>query len=276
MTDFNRLPPALAPYADAIRATEKPVAEMTLTPADDLSLWESHVGGNPYLPLTESYPLDSEGVPLSLLIQINFAQMPPLPDYPRSGILQIYHAGDDLYGADFDNPQEQNDFRVLYFPEITEDPAQLHQDFSAVQAAREDENYFSPVTGQYRISFTPSVQYISTGDTAFGRTIFNRDELYDFEDEYEGEDFYEEWVEPYDEHFPGEGHHVGGYPAFTQSDPREYRDELKPYVLLLQLDSGSGDVDILWGDCGIGNFFIRPEDLKKADFSRVVYNWDCT
>lgn len=98
MTDFNRLPPALAPYADAIRATEKPVAEMTLTPADDLSLWESHVGGKPYLPLTESYPLDSEGVPLSLLIQINFAQMPPLPDYPRSGILQIYHAGDVASG----------------------------------------------------------------------------------------------------------------------------------------------------------------------------------
>ncbi|HGY2265805.1 TPA: DUF1963 domain-containing protein [Morganella morganii] len=75
-------------------------------------------------------------------------------------------------------------------------------------------------------------------------SFFNRDELYDFEDEFGGDDFYEEWVEP--------------------------------SVLLLQLDSGSGDVDILWGDCGIGNFFICPDDLKKADFSRVVYNRDCT
>lgn len=276
MTDFNHLPAVLVPYIDAIRATEKPVVEMVLTAADTLSLTESHVGGTPYLPLTETYPVDSTGIPLNLLIQVNFADMPPLADYPQEGILQIYHGGDDLYGADFDNLQKQKDFRILYFPDVTEDPTLLHQDFSALTAAKAGGDYYSPVTGQYRISFVPSVQYISTGDTAFGRTILNCDDLYDFEDEYKGEDFYEEWVEPYNEHFPGEGNRLGGYPAFTQTDPREYNDELKPYVLLLQLDSGSEGVDIMWGDCGIGNFFIHPDDLKNADFSRVAYNWDCS
>ena len=35
-----------------------------------------------------------------------------------------------------------------------------------------------------------------------------------------------------------------------------------------------GDL-IMWGDVGICNFFISPEALKRRDFSRVLYNWDC-
>jgi len=31
----------------------------------------------------------------------------------------------------------------------------------------------------------------------------------------------------------------------------------------------------MWGDCGVGNFFINIEDLKNLDFSDVLYNWDC-
>lgn len=33
---------------------------------------------------------------------------------------------------------------------------------------------------------------------------------------------------------------------------------------------------VLWGDCGVGNFFIRREDLLRRDFSRVLYIWDCS
>ena len=32
---------------------------------------------------------------------------------------------------------------------------------------------------------------------------------------------------------------------------------------------------VMWGDSGVGNFFINAEDLKRLDFSNVVYNWDC-
>ena len=72
-------------------------------------------------------------------------------------------------------------------------------------------------------------------------------------------------------------HQLGGYPYFTQSDPRpgQYEDL---DVLLFQLDSDGnkevGDL-VLWGDCGVANFFISREALKRRDFSRVCYNWDC-
>ena len=65
-----------------------------------------------------------------------------------------------------------------------------------------------------------------------------------------------------------DGHHLLGYPYFTQEDPREglYK------TLLFQMDSDNG---ILWGDAGVGNFFIDLEKLKQRDFSDVFYTWDC-
>ena len=70
-----------------------------------------------------------------------------------------------------------------------------------------------------------------------------------------------------------------GYPFFTQSDPR-YGDLMDEFgTLLLQIDSegepGTGKDRILWGDVGIGGFFINEENLKRGDFSRVLFNWDC-
>ena len=69
---------------------------------------------------------------------------------------------------------------------------------------------------------------------------------------------------------------MGGYPYFTQTDPREYSAAYADDVLLLQLDSDAENgVEMLWGDVGVCNFFIHPQDLAKRDFSKVLYNWDC-
>lgn len=70
------------------------------------------------------------------------------------------------------------------------------------------------------------------------------------------------------------GHKMGGYAYFTQSDPRFDAPEEETWLLLLQIDSDD-DMGIMWGDVGVGGFFIRENDLKKCDFSRVLYNWDC-
>jgi len=51
-------------------------------------------------------------------------------------------------------------------------------------------------------------------------------------------------------------------------------------VMLLQVDSefveGERRYLIIWGDCGIANFFIKEKDLKAQDFSNILYNWDCS
>ena len=71
------------------------------------------------------------------------------------------------------------------------------------------------------------------------------------------------------------GHKILGNPYFTQDDPREEDDEHN--ILLFQMDSEMGNeaVEIMWGDSGVGNFFISEEDLKNLNFDNVLYTWDC-
>jgi uncharacterized protein YwqG len=65
------------------------------------------------------------------------------------------------------------------------------------------------------------------------------------------------------------GHRVAGYCAFTQEDPRSPDD---PMVSLLQLDS---DASVMWGDTGIGHWFLREDDLRSYAFSKARFYWDC-
>ena len=75
----------------------------------------------------------------------------------------------------------------------------------------------------------------------------------------------------------GTGSKLGGYAYFTQEDPRGYERPGEEWVLLFQMDTSDEEdgVWIMWGDCGVGNFFIEPARLAAGDFSRVWYNWDC-
>lgn len=79
------------------------------------------------------------------------------------------------------------------------------------------------------------------------------------------------FISGFDDQF---GHHLLGYADFIDDDPRAHNDKLKEFILLFQLDSQS-KYDISWGDCGLANFLIHPDDLAKLDFSRVYYDWGC-
>lgn len=262
---WNELPVSLQQYRDKIQTTAKPSIEMALQPTEQLQLWQSKVGGDPYLPLTQSYPQSLDGQNLQLLAQINFAELPENELYPKTGILQFFiNPNDDLYGLNFDDQQKQDGFRVIFYDSVTQDLTALHQTFPEI-----DEDGMSPVSGQYQIQFSADESYIDLNDFEFSKKVTD---LYDQEDEDEVDAF----SEAYSEAFSGSGHRLGGYPFFTQTDPREYNEEIQDYVLLLQIDTDDVDGhEIMWGDSGVGNFFIHPEDLKKRDFSKVLYNWDC-
>lgn len=106
------------------------------------------------------------------------------------------------------------------------------------------------------------------GDYRFETLPIDLDEVIDAENEVEMWDLYEE-------HFGGQGHKIGGYPFFTQTDPREWEKAYQEHnILLLQIDTDD-DLGIMWGDYGVANFFITKEVLLNLDFSNVLYNWDC-
>lgn len=222
--------------------------------------FDSKFGGCPYFPKGMAYPLNQEGNPLKLLAQINFEQVPRLNNYPEKGILQFFlDPCDELYGCSFDENTEQKNFRIIYHEEIETDESKLLSDFSFVKVEEE----MFPIESEAKLIFTKGTQIMPAGDFRF-------DSLIGADDKYE---HYAE-LERYYELYGSLSHKIGGYPGFTQFDPREHYHKDRT-ELLLQVDSDDA-IDIIWGDCGVANFFISEEDLKNKDFSKVLYNWDCS
>ncbi len=251
------LPESLIAFKKNIVASIKPFIAITARLENNLKLWQSKFAGLPYFPKTATYPIDSKGQAMFLLAQINFAELPKLENFPESGILQFYiSSNDDVYGMCFEDQTKQDNFRVIYFPNIIEDENQLITDFSFV--TKYD---YLPLEDACALSFQLKSAPLSTGDYQFNTDILNDNDEFDIEEEY-------------DKLFPAEGHKIGGYPYFTQSDPREYQEGYAACILLFQMDTDDKN-GIMWGDCGVANFFIFTQDLKKKDFSKVLYNWDC-
>ena len=261
----SNLPDVLKPLEQGIQNSLKPYVAIEAKPAAQLSVWQSKFGGLPYFPKDQTYPVDSDGQPVVLLAQFNFAELPALKNFPDKGILQFYIAADDdLYGADFDQPLKQDGFRVVYFEEVIRDESQLLTDFDFLPQVQDR---LTPISGQYSVQAALKQAPVSLSDFSFSRVMLR--------EPYSGDEN-DQFYEIYDEQFDSAGHKLGGYPCFTQDDPREYDQDIQDYILLFQMDSDhSSDVDIMWGDVGVANFFIRLEDLKNRDFSNVLYNWDC-
>ena len=246
-------------------------------------VFDSKLGGRPYLPPGFAYPTDlspqSAGLPLRLLCQLNFSRLPKLPGFPQDGILQFYLTSDlgpEVYGLDFDHPDRQESWRIVYHQEVITDA-------SALQASPDIEQAAAEAGVDYRNSFPFDIDQEYALEAELAEMPINPHDYgwaefmeMTFEGSKIGEQLKEKYAEDeiemaLSEALPALGHRVGGYPTFTQDDPRHraYRDHS---VLLLQIDS---EDDIVWGDYGVANFFITPEALARCDFSSVLYNWDC-
>jgi uncharacterized protein YwqG len=253
----------LLPHWPAIEKTALPLIRIQATPNDELSATTSKFGGSMYTPRGTTWPVNSRGEALLPLAQVNFSEMPPLAGYPQKGILQFYTGSDDVYGLDFDNPLNQDSFRVIYYEDV--DTEDMLTDFSFL----DDSTFESgPVFQQMELTYKKAVDYAGANDIRFeqqfGMNAYQWTEQFGKKKEKVMDE-----LEDLSSNFE---HKIGGYASFTQEDPRYKAHE--NWVLLFQMNSQ--DDGIMWGDYGVSNFFIHPDDLKAKNFSRVLYHWDCT
>ncbi|WP_349409922.1 YwqG family protein [Pseudalkalibacillus sp. SCS-8] len=260
------LPKELEPHRKQISQTVAPYISV-IAKNEKANIHQSKFGGHPYLPKEVEHPKDRNGKPMLLLAQINFKELPKLDDMPEKGLLQFFiTAEDDLMGLDFDNMTKQSNFKILYHPTISSDPSGLISDFSYLEQLNTE---FFPIERESSLSFQIAYDPVSIEDfrasTLLGKSI-------DFSFDASEED--EELWEAYAGAFRGEGHKIGGYPFFTQTDPRDDEKYKEHEILLLQIDTDDEN-GIMWGDAGVANFFIKKEDLLNLHFENVLYNWDC-
>jgi uncharacterized protein YwqG len=266
----DALPKLLGPFATAINATAKPMAHIELTDMLNDDVFASKVGGRAYWPKDQSPPQTARGGRLFLLAQINFAQAPALADFPRQGLLQIFISSDNYFGANFSGKlseealAEQQNWRAVYWPELNDDPAAI----APIAAAQAGDVAPFEIGSVQKMGFTPAKELITFGDVhltkILGQSIYDLATATAKKENVDEDNLVDEAADK----LSGDGHKLGGYPAFAQEDPRAANSRK---ILLLQLDS----IDkLMWGDAGVANFFIEPEQLRAGDFSKLVYNWD--
>ncbi len=276
-------PEEMAEYREAFEKGAMPFVTAT-GHVGPTKLLDSKLLGQPYLPKGFEYPRDPDGRPLRLLAQINFADVPPLEGYPDNGILQFY-ISDAPVGRDFEQVwglqfykgepydaraqfelwKSQEYFRVLWHDTIEEDAESSDFDI------RFDPDALMPADEEARLTFDAGTSYPVPGDYRF-ESVFGKDEYEFFEQFGDKEESvavrYMSYITVHDIAW------IGGYAYFTQVDPREIVPD-EEWLLLFELQSSTADQpSVLWGDLGIGAFFIRPEDLRNRDFSNVLYIWD--
>lgn len=252
----------------------------------------SKVGGVGYLPINEKYPTKKDGTPLGLLAQLNFKQIADTVDttklphpLPKQGILQIYIDGQDddaLYGCDLDDYLPHDKYQVRFWQD---DSLPMHTDelnhIITQLKSLSMQGFPFDYANAYDMRFELSTQSCTTNCYEYNHQSQTIDELKTcdvwnyLEENLDMDDSDpDEVLEIYDELANSYEHQLLGYPNFTQTDPREYNESLQQHILLFQIETDD-DNDIMWGDSGVANFFIHPNDLKNQDFSKLLYNWDC-
>jgi uncharacterized protein YwqG len=249
------IPPFLSDYKAEIEKYKLETVKIFATPVsknDTLPITQSRFLGVPYLPSGISYPVDKKGVPMILWAQINFAEVPHLQNYPQWGIFQLFVSSTDWY--------DMEDYKILFHEDITQD-AQENFDFLTENLYNE-----SPIHCEHKLKFEKAFEYGGVTD-------------YRFDLEFDGEDYYEyyetlskEQQKEMDALFDATGHKIGGYAYFTQEDIRDYDITKDNDILILQIDT---DEKIMFGDSGVANIFIKPDDLANKRFEKAYFNWDC-
>ncbi|MBQ2716604.1 MAG: DUF1963 domain-containing protein [Clostridia bacterium] len=250
------------------RDTAIPMVEVRLPAPEDGN--KTRLGG---APIDAVVPRDRDGNRMFLLAAIWCSEVRGVPDFPERGVLRFYISGNDYYGLDLDEPNVQNDFRILYDededkfdPALRDDP-ELPPHF--------------PIMRALPVRLSPAMGSILSSDYRFDAALeaaLRKAGLPNGVDDISDEEF--DLI--YDENRYG-GHRIGGYPCFTQDDPRDVGDSLHKYdTLLLQIvshsmpgEDGKEEELIMFGDAGGCQFFIPRDKLRARDFSDVMYNWDC-
>lgn len=262
----------VVPSAEIIEKMRTAAAERTARKAIGFTLdydakptlFSSKVGGVPYWDMSRTYP-DEDGRKLMLLAQFNLAELPENDIFPREGMLQFFVNEECEY--------ESNEVAtVIYHKTIdTSVTEEAVMSLGIITSLTDDETVSFPVVGQMGMKFELKTVSMTCADARFSGIVNDIAAEMGVET-YDCDYLFSPDTEDCD-------HWLTGYPFFAQFDPRS-EEQLEKYdTMLMQLGSDekfySDGRGVMWGDCGVANFFVNSEALKAMDFSDVYFTWDC-
>ena len=177
----------------------RPCMKLKLT-KNKPDIFSSKIGGLGYLPHDMDIPVNKNGNQLRLLAQINCSDV-KLENFPKTGLLQFWILNDTFLGLDFEDGTNQDGFRVIYHPYIDTTVSELEVSFKVFKSPFDDDDNF-PIRGEYAVSMVACEENSDDSD---------------------------------EDHEAMQGHKIGGFPYFIQSDPRKTGEVYD--FLLFQIDS---------------------------------------
>lgn len=232
-----------------------------IEPLDGIpNITDDKIGGIPYLPIGESIPTDSTGKPMELLLQVDLSKI-QLENFNFNGILQAYI-------------EQELPYPITYKIKVYQ-PNLPYQENLIVTVSDE-----SPISEPFKIKLKKVNTYMSVSDFRAETIILNLVEeiygqkvesIFDMKDENS----------PSIEKFWGviadktPSANIGGYPDFTQIDPREYGEHEEKTECLFKIDSNLEESKIMFGDAGIMFALISVEDLRNNNLDNTFVDWDC-
>lgn len=273
--------------------SKRPVCYLQFS-QESFGITDSHLGGIPYLPHDEEYPVGDNGQMLWLCAQINFAQMPSIEGFPKEGILQFflsdcdYDGGFGLY-CEADGTI-QGAWRTCYYSSVDETVTEEECVAKMPMSWEDDTNLWRTPERPLKMIFQSVEQEKINGEDYRFEKLFAaaltahlpdakpQDYMpYELCDDTSEE---REMLNKIREQMIIGGCKIGGYPRYLQDDPRLYSEEcgksLEEWdILLFQLDDDTftfpaGNIDDMDINLNGGtlNFLIRPE--KKSGFFTSV------
>lgn len=264
-TAVNQIKELALPAAIGNLSRERPHAPET-----------SHVGGPVYLPQNISYPLDTDGNPMLFIIQINFAEIPNIPGYPKEGVFQLFVQADEMLGINSAEHGTRN--RQVFFWKNTEklksrhDPIKVHPDILLYKRDWID-GKTDTTTARDIHQNGRKIEFKSSLSDVIPWLVYDYPVPKILGQEFKKHVFLDEHVqEAIDGINPEAQIMIGGYSSNGQIDPRFQVSEDTEHTRVLLTIRSMDEIQV-WDNYNL-NIFVRPMDLKHQDFSNIIYYID--
>ena len=227
----------------------------------------SKMGGEPELPAGMEWPRTGDGVPLSFIAQIDFAEAHRADidgRLPESGMLWFfYDCSDDGMPWGFD-PKDADGWRVIYRENAETEPAEAPEDLEVT---------FS----EAHISFESQLDLLSTDSDLCDELDLpdeEMDDYFDWMEEREGEcnkllghsDNIQGGMELECEYVT-HGIYCGDPSGYEKAKALGLHKNAHRWHLLMQVESNES-LGMMWGDMGRLYLWITEEDLKAKRFDK--------
>lgn len=231
---------------------------------DNINIYNSKIGGVPYLPKDFNFNKNKDGKYLSFFAQINLSELPENNIFDlNKGILSFWLDPHSYsYGNYFDENNSFSNYKIIYFENIEK---VLEKDIRKKINDLKIEKLDFLNNNSFKMEFLPGYDTMHYTDYKFDQFLENLKEEFKLNNlsEKQEDKIY---------NLNRNESKIGGNPVFVQSDFRT-NEEFNDYEIdLFQYFSLP---EALVGDGGIMHFFIKEKDLKNKDFSKVIFYWDC-